>query len=163
MRSNYYILLSKLRCSPPKLHLTTSLDTLCHYTYEEALQLDLKNGNTKWQDATKLEMEQLQDYECFKDYGIYGMDLPPEGYKKIRVHLIFDVKHDAHHKARCVADGHLTDVPIDSVYSGVVSLHSLCIITFLSEHNDLEMWATDIGNAYRKAFTSEKLYIHSWS
>ena len=28
-------------------------------TYYEALWLNLKNGNTKWQDATKLEMEQL--------------------------------------------------------------------------------------------------------
>ena len=33
-------------------------------------------------------------YECFKGHGIYGKDLPPERYKKIRVHLIVDVKHD---------------------------------------------------------------------
>ena len=35
----------------------------------------------------------------------------------------------------------------------------LHIVTFLSELNDLEMWATDIVNAYLEAFTSEKLYI----
>ena len=79
----------------------------------------------KWQDATKLEMEQLQDYECFKDYGIYGKDLPPEGHK-IRMHLIFDVKHDGHHKARYVADGHLTNILVDSIYSGLVLLCGLC-------------------------------------
>ena len=89
---------------------------------------------------------------------------PPEGYKKIRVHLIFDViKHDAHYKARCVADhGHLIDVPINSIYSGVVLLCSLHTITFLSELNDLEMWATDIGNAYlpQSFHQQEALYHH---
>jgi hypothetical protein len=35
---------------------------------------------------------------------------------------VFDVKHDGRHKARYVAGGHLTDVPNESVYSGVVSL-----------------------------------------
>ena len=128
-------------------------------TYNEALQADLRNGIMKWQDTTKLEMEQLQDYECLKDCGIYGKDPPPKGYKKIRVHLVFDIKHDACHKARCVADGHLTDVPINSIYSGVVSLHGLHTIAFLSELNDLEMWATNIGHAYLEAFTSEKLYV----
>ena len=53
----------------------------------------------------------------------------------------------------------MTDVPIDSVYSGVVSLHGLCIVAFLSELNGLELCATDVGNAYLEAYTSEKLYI----
>ena len=30
---------------------------------------------------------------------------------------------------------------------------------FLAELNHLELWATDIGNAYLEAFTSEKVYI----
>jgi len=50
---------------------------------------------------------------------------PPPGYQKIRVHMIYDVKHDGRHKARLVADGHLTGIPVESVYSGVVSLKSL--------------------------------------
>ncbi len=56
-------------------------------------------------------------------------------------------------------DGHLTDVPVDSVYSGVVSLRDLRLIIFLGEHNALEIWATDIGNAYLEAKTKEMLYI----
>ena len=52
---------------------------------------------------------------------------PLEGYKKIKVPLIFNVKHDGGHKARCVGDGHLINVPIDSVYSGVVSF-AVCVI-----------------------------------
>ena len=30
---------------------------------------------------------------------------------------------------------------------------------FLAELNGLELWATDVGNAYLEATTSEKLYI----
>eukprot|EP00978_Attheya_sp_CCMP212_P000680 scaffold1362_cov61-Attheya_sp.AAC.3 len=71
-------------------------------------------------------MAQLDDYDTFKDYGHSGR--PPNGYKKIRVHLIFAVKHDGRHKSRLVADGHLTEVPLDSVYSGVVSLHGLRLL-----------------------------------
>ena len=119
----------------------------------------MMNGNVKWQDAMKLEMQQLKDYKCFKDVGMYGKELPPKGYKKIQVHFIFDVKHDGHHKAQCVAGGHLTDVPIDSIYSGVVSLQGLCMVAFISELNDLELWATDIGNAYLEALMTEKIYI----
>ena len=47
------------------------------------------------------------------------MNAPP-GYQKIRVHLIFAVKYDGRHKARLVADGHLTPEPVESIYSGVV-------------------------------------------
>ena len=91
--------------------------------YAEAIRFDIKNGNTRWQDATTLEMQQLDDYQCFEDAGVAkDCPPPPEGYKKIRVHFVFDVKHDGQHKSHCVAGGHLTDVPIDSVYSGVVSL-----------------------------------------
>jgi len=65
-------------------------------------------------------MEHMESFTVFKDIGKHA--LPPEGYKNIRVHMIFDVKHNGRHRARLVADGHLTDIPVDSVYSGVVSL-----------------------------------------
>jgi hypothetical protein len=58
-----------------------------------------------------------------------------------------------------VAGGHLTEIPLDSVYSGVVSLRGLRIMLFLSELNRLEVWATDIGNAYLEARTKETIYI----
>jgi hypothetical protein len=80
-------------------------------------------------------------------------------FKKIRVHLIYAVKHDGQHKARCVADGHLTDIPLDSVYSGIVSLCDIWTLIFLAELNKLDTWATDIGNAYLEAVMSEKLFL----
>ena len=125
--------------------------------YKHALWLDQRNGNNKWELATALEMGQLEEYDVFKDMG-KGVKLP-EGYKKIRVHLVYDVKHDGRHKARCVADGHLTDIPVDSVYSGVVSLRGLRLLIFLAELNQLETWATDIGNAYLEAETKERVAI----
>jgi hypothetical protein len=122
------------------------------------VRLDEKAGNTKWQDSTKLEMAQLDDYDTVKDYGHHS-GRPPKGYKKIRVHLIFTVKHDGRHKSRLVADGDLTNVPIDSVYFGVVSLRGLRLLMFLAELNGFETWATDIGNAYLEAEMLESVFI----
>ena len=83
----------------------------------------------------------------------------PPGYQKIRVHLIFAAKCDGRHKARLVADGHLTPEPVESIYSGVVSLRNLKLVIFLGKLNNLELWGADIGNAYLEAPTEEKLYI----
>ena len=37
--------------------------------YKQALQLDEQNGNSKWYDATKLEMDQINEYKVFQDHG----------------------------------------------------------------------------------------------
>ena len=125
--------------------------------YNDALRLDRLHSNTKWQDCTKLEMDQLAEYKVFVDIG---KDTPiPKGYQKIKVHLVYACKHDGRHKARLVADGNLTDVPVDSVYSGVVSIRGIKLMIFLAELNDLDIWATDIGNAYLEAYTTEKVAI----
>ena len=125
--------------------------------HDQAMELDLKNGNTKWREAEMLEMAQLHDYKTFVDKG---RDTKiPHGYKKIRCHMVYDVKHDGRHKARLVAGGHLTDTPIDSVYSSVVSLKGLRAVIFAAELNGLTVWGTDIGNAYLEAFTKERVCI----
>jgi hypothetical protein len=72
----------------------------------------------------------VHGYNVFIDKGL----TVPAGYCKICVHLVFDVKHDGH-KARLVTDRHLTDVPLESVYSGVVSLQGIHIQVFLAELN----------------------------
>ena len=97
--------------------------------YKHALQLDDQNGNSKWYDMIKLEMDQINEFKVFQDSGKAEFD--PKSRKvsnaqnrhqKIRVHLIFAVKHDWRHKARLVAGGHLTPDPIERIYSGVVSI-----------------------------------------
>ena len=30
-------------------------------------------------------------------------------------------------------------------------------MTYLAEHNDLELWGTDIGNAYLESYTKERI------
>ena len=100
-------------------------------TPKEAMAVDLKLGQTKWADAMRTELDQIHSYETFKDLG--KDVLPPVNYKKIKVHFVFDVKHDGRHKARLVAGGHLTDEPDDSVYSSVVSLCDLRLVIFAGE------------------------------
>ena len=99
--------------------------------YKHALELDKINGNSRWYDAM-IELDQINEYQGFIDHGIAKYDpkskritSAPQGYQKIKAHLVFACKHDGHHKARLVADGHLTPDPIDSIYSGVVSTRSL--------------------------------------
>jgi hypothetical protein len=50
-------------------------------------------------------------------------------------------------------------MPLNSVYSGVVSLRGFRLMIFLAELNGMQTWATDIGNAYLEAETSERVYI----
>ena len=133
--------------------------------YMEAMQFDSENKNSKWYDAIKLEMDSMAEYKVFKKWDKAILDKhkkvknPPKGYQRIKVHLVFAVKFDGRHKARLVADGHLTPEPIENIYSGVVSLRNLRLVIFLGKLNNLELWGADIGNAYLEAFTDEKLYI----
>ena len=124
--------------------------------HAEAMRLDEENGNKLWYEAEQKELAQIDEYETF-DQREKGFT--PEGYKKIRVHMVYAVKHDGRHKARLVAGGHLTETPIDSVYSSVVSLRGTRLMTFVAELNQLETWCTDIGNAYLESYTQEKVYI----
>ena len=55
----------------------------------------------------------MNSFKVFKDLGADGE--APEGHKQIPVHLVHDVKHDGRHRARLVADGHLTDIPVEVV------------------------------------------------
>ena len=126
-------------------------------THAQAVEIDQRNGNTKWQDAEATEMSQLMEYNTFIDKG--KGDIAPDGYKRIRCQMIYDVKHDGRHKCRLVAGGHLTDPGTDSNYSGVVSLRGIRLVAFLAELNRLELWGADVGNAYLEARTKEKVYI----
>jgi Reverse transcriptase (RNA-dependent DNA polymerase) len=73
--------------------------------------------------------------------------------------MIYDVKHDGRHKARLAAGDHLIDPNTESVYSGVVSLLGIWLVTFFAELNALELWGADVGNAYLEALIKEKVNI----
>jgi hypothetical protein len=124
-------------------------------SHNQAVEIDQANGNCLWQESEAIEVKQLAAYKTFIDKGKSGN--PPDGYKKIRCHMIYDVKHDGRHKSRLVAGGHLTDISNDSLYSSILSLRGIQLVTFLFELNSLELWDTDIGNAYLEATTKERV------
>ena len=124
---------------------------------EQAIEIDAANGDTRWQDAISLELQQVIGYGTFRDLGKGAPG--PNGFQKVRLHFVFDVKHDGRRKARLVAGGHLTETPVESTYSSVVSLRGIRMAAFLAELNGCEFWASDIGNAYLESYTTEKIYI----
>ena len=100
----------------------------------------------------------MVEYQVFKDFGVYSESKIPECYKKIRVHTVYDVKHDGRHRARLVADGHLT-APVADVYAGVISLRGFRMIIFAGELNGMQPYGTDISSAYLECETDEKVCI----
>ena len=52
------------------------------------------------------------------------------------------------------------DVPLEIIYSGIVSLHSIHLLIFLAELNDMEIWDMDIGKAYIKVSIAGNLEGH---
>ena len=73
--------------------------------------------------------------------------------------MVYAVKHDGRHKARLVANGNLTGPITKANYLGVVSFRSIRLIAFISELNELELWAANISNAYLMSYTDEKVCI----
>ena len=106
--------------------------------HAHAMELDHKNGNTKWRDAEIYELDHIDSYGTFKDCGKGGQK--PDGYTMIKVHMVYAVKHDGHLRVHLVTGGHLTKTPIDSVYSGVISLKSICMVAFIAKLNGLDTW-----------------------
>ena len=84
-----------------------------------------------------LELTQIREYKVFKDTSKVqfhnGKIVTPDGF----LHFVYAVKHDGRFKARLVADGYLTKEPVDSIYSGEVSLRSLRMVLFLSQLNQV--------------------------
>jgi hypothetical protein len=119
--------------------------------YQHVLELDALNGNNLWQNAIDTELDQIDALNNFEDIGHKDNTRPPDGFFCLRVHFVFDVRHDGRCKARLNADGHLI--------LGVVIIRGIRILAFLAKLNNLELWSTDINNAFLRAFTKEKLYV----
>jgi hypothetical protein len=72
--------------------------------------------------------------------------------------MIFDIKMvGLVCKARFVAGGHLTDPPVESVYSSVVTRESVHIMFLFAALNNLDILGADIQNAYINAKTDERV------
>ena len=121
----------------------------------EARYLEKKEGHTHWAGAERVEINQLFDYNTFKDLGLRAP--VPEGYQRIKCHFVYDMKHDGRFKARLVAGGHMTEPGKDESYSGVVSLRTMRLALIAGELNNLNLMVGDIGNAYLESYTREKV------
>ena len=124
-------------------------------TWDDAVRIDKENGNTLWQDAIKKEMKNVQ--VAFKT--LEDGEKIPVGYQEIKCHMVFDVKmEDFRRKARFVAGGHMTEVPMAATYSSVVSRDSVRIAFTMAALNDLDVCTGDIENAYLTAPMKEKIW-----
>jgi Reverse transcriptase (RNA-dependent DNA polymerase) len=124
---------------------------------KHALALDIANGNTLWQDAIEKELKQINEYETFRQL-LKGETLASD-YQRIPYHFVFDVKFDLRRKARLVAGGNWTDTPKEDIYSGVVGMDTIRLGFTVAAMNDLDVCATDIGNAFLYGKTRERVYV----
>ena len=99
------------------------------------MQLDHQNDDRICHDAEKLELIHIAEYDTFVDKGYIIKNV--EGYNKIKINFVNYIKLDGCHKEQIVSGGNLTDSPTDSIYSGVVSLKGIRLVTFLAELNCL--------------------------
>ena len=94
-----------------------------HTSVKHEKEIDLKNGNTFWQDAIGLEMKNVSVAFKILENG----DSVPIGWTQSSGHLVFDVKMDFTRKARWVKDGHLTKDP-DPVSYTHLTLPTICSV-----------------------------------
>jgi hypothetical protein len=121
-----------------------------------AALLDKVSENTLWADATKKELDSINSHEVFR-LATKEDDL--REYKRIPYQMIFDVKHDLRRKARLVAGGHMTNPPVEDVYSGVVGMNTVRLAFAVGAMQGLDVCAADISTAFLYGKTKEKLYI----
>ena len=126
-------------------------------SYEEVVTFDQANNNKLWQNARDKEMKNIKIAFKFLDDGIP----PPPGYKHTYCFIIFDIMMGLTYKARFVAGWHLTNLPTSMTYASVVSRVSVRIAFLLAALNNLEILASDIGNVYLNAMTTEKIYYRT--
>ena len=147
LKSKYWVRTHKFGIKIPK-------------TVAEARALDLENGNTLWWDAICKEMRNVRPAFEAWDKDISEI---PIGYQEVKCHLIFDVKmgENFRRKARFVAGGHTTDVPITLTYASVVSQDSVRIALTIAALNNLQVLACDIQNAYLTADCRELIWTRA--
>jgi hypothetical protein len=123
-------------------------------TVDEASEIDCETNTTFWKDAIQKEMH--NNAVAFK--FLTPEDNIPLRYKKISLHMVFDVRMDFTQTARLVAGGHMTDPPSSLTYSSVVSRDNVRIMFLIAALNDLQILSSDIRNAYLNAPNREKVY-----
>jgi len=133
---------------------------------EHALQIDHEMGTDYWHKVIEKEMKNVQTAFQKLDRGgpddacLASINSSLIGYQEIRCHMVFDIKMDGDltRKAHLVAGCHTTEAPSSTMYSSVVSRESIRIAFLVAALNDLDIFATDVGNTYLNAPCWEKIW-----
>ena len=101
---------------------------------EEAVALDVKNGNTLWADAISKEMENVRvAFKVLPD----GKPVPI-GHQFVQCHIVFNVKmEDFRYKVGLVAGGHMTKALVTITYVIAVSRKTVKVALMVAALNTL--------------------------
>jgi hypothetical protein len=113
------------------IQMQTYLGIAIPRTVQEAISLDNKNQDSKWNDAMKKEIDGIQEHGTF-EFLEPDSDVP-EGYQLAPLRMIFDVKSDLRRKARLVIGGHKVDASGHTSYSSVVQLDSTRLLNVIAK------------------------------
>ena len=106
---------SAIKCCKNPNQVRYKLGVQIPHMFKESTNIDHDKSNTYWHDAIHHELDQIFSYKSFCDMGI-NATLEPE-YKKIKVHIIFDIKANGRRKAHLVVLGDMTP---DDVWEYIV-------------------------------------------
>ena len=135
----------------------TKYDIKVPRNVKEALLFDQENGNTLWADAIAMEMTALETAGVWSYYPPHYK--PPKDFQYTPLTMIFDVKQeDLRRKARLVAGGHVVESSMHESYSSVVQQRSIRLLETVALNEGLSFVTGDIGNAFVRADTKEKVY-----
>jgi hypothetical protein len=113
------------------IQMQTYLGIAIPRTVQEAISLDNKNQDSKWNDAMKKEIDGIQEHGTF-EFLEPDSDVP-EGYQLAPLSMIFDVKSDLCRKARLVIGGHKVDASGHTSYSSVEQLDSTRLLNVIAK------------------------------
>ncbi len=135
-------------------------------TVDKALKIDNATGTQFWENALNKEMKKAKvAYTevdgCTPEQARKNQVPELTGFQEISCHIVFDVKMDFTRKARFVANGSTTETPVTLCYSSVVSRNILRIAFLTAALNDLDIFASNIGNAYLNAPCKEKIWFEA--
>ena len=109
-----------------------------------AIKWNMKAGNNKWYNVEQVELNQINKSNTFivkgKDFKIF------DDHTKIQVYFVCVVQYEWRYKGIFVAGGDFTSKPDDSIYSDVVMLKNIHLITFWGRLIKLPIYSTDVDN-----------------
>jgi hypothetical protein len=128
-------------------------------TIKDAIRYDTEASNTKWADAIKKEMDNLDRLEVFKYLPSNTKFDAEDGWQQAPLRMIFDVKNeDRRYKARLVVGGHKVDSSEYNTFSSQVDTLSVLLLFLVCKHQKLSLMTADVGNAFPTAPNQEKVW-----